>query len=139
MTERTLFVNVYQEERCYGGAEEGGWWYTSKTPLEFEGVSCSSDLPVSEWPIQDDETWEYVGWHVELDTWESFHEETCLCISKVKEFMSKWMGFKDEWYSQTPGDDSEPRRGESFTSGKITVRIELMKASYKPEQIPMYS
>lgn len=26
-----LFVNVYEVDRAYGGAEEGGWWYTTGT------------------------------------------------------------------------------------------------------------
>lgn len=138
MTERTLYVNVYQEERCYGGAEEGGWWYSSHTPLEFEATNCSCDLPIREWPIQD-QNGDYIGWHVELDTFVIYHEHDCLCVSKAKDFEDKWNGFKDEWYPQTEDDDSGPRRGESFTSGKVQVSIELMKGSYKPEQMPMYS
>ena len=136
---RTLYVNVYQEERRYGGAEEGGWWYSSYTPLESEATKCNCNLPIREWPIQDEETWDYIGWHVELDTFLIYHEEDCPCVSKFKEFEDKWICFKDDWYPQSSGDDSEPRRGESFTSGTITVRIELMKGSNKPEQIPMYS
>ena len=27
-----IYVNVYRVERCYGGPEEGGWWYTSGEP-----------------------------------------------------------------------------------------------------------
>lgn len=27
-----LFVNVYLWDRCYGGPEEGGWWYDAYTP-----------------------------------------------------------------------------------------------------------
>ena len=26
------YVNVYLEDRAYGGPEEGGWWYTYGTP-----------------------------------------------------------------------------------------------------------
>lgn len=26
---KKLFINVYEVERCYGGPEEGGWWYNS--------------------------------------------------------------------------------------------------------------
>lgn len=28
------FVSIYRESRCYGGPEEGGWWYSRS---EFEG------------------------------------------------------------------------------------------------------
>ena len=70
---RTLYVNVYQVERCYGGAEEGGWWYDSYTPLESETAECSCNLPVSEWPVQNDRG-DFVGWHAELDTWSGRHD-----------------------------------------------------------------
>ena len=28
-----LYVNAYAVSRCYGGPEEGGWWYDSGRPL----------------------------------------------------------------------------------------------------------
>lgn len=28
------YVNVYAVDRCWGGAEEGGWWWTSYIPFE---------------------------------------------------------------------------------------------------------
>jgi hypothetical protein len=27
------FINVYEVERCYGGPEEGGWWYDVGEPV----------------------------------------------------------------------------------------------------------
>lgn len=30
---RLLYVNAYSVERCYGGPEEGGWWYDAGTPI----------------------------------------------------------------------------------------------------------
>jgi hypothetical protein len=27
-------LTVYEVERCYGGAEEGGWWYDAGTPVK---------------------------------------------------------------------------------------------------------
>jgi hypothetical protein len=29
------FVNVYNVDRCYGGPEEGGWWYDAGEPSEY--------------------------------------------------------------------------------------------------------
>ena len=29
-----LYVNVYQRKRCYGGPEEGGWYYDAWEPIE---------------------------------------------------------------------------------------------------------
>lgn len=29
-----LYVNVYQRRRCYGGPEEGGWYYDAWEPIE---------------------------------------------------------------------------------------------------------
>lgn len=28
-----LYLNAYELERCYGGPEEGGWWFDSGTPV----------------------------------------------------------------------------------------------------------
>lgn len=41
---KLVFVNAYSVCRCYGGPEEGGWWYDSGRPL--------ASVPV----IEDDET-----------------------------------------------------------------------------------
>jgi hypothetical protein len=32
-TRRTLWVNVYELDRMYGGPEEGGWWFTTGWPV----------------------------------------------------------------------------------------------------------
>ena len=143
---RTLFVNVYKAERCYGGSEEGGWWYTSYSPIEFEVAECECDLPISEWPIQDQDG-RLIGWHAEIDTWLGHHNygrstlspTPCPCVAKYDEFEQKWTGYRDEWYPQQSDDDSEPHRGESFSSGQISISIELMKGVHQPEYAPMYS
>lgn len=31
-----LFVNIYLHDRCYGGGEEGGWWYDDYSPEQEE-------------------------------------------------------------------------------------------------------
>ena len=35
-----IYVNVYLIERCYGGPEEGGWWYNAGTPIESRKVDA---------------------------------------------------------------------------------------------------
>jgi hypothetical protein len=29
---RPFYANIYLEDRAYGGAEEGGWWYNYREP-----------------------------------------------------------------------------------------------------------
>ena len=33
------FVNVYLEDRSYGGPEEGGWWYDHGTPVRSTQIA----------------------------------------------------------------------------------------------------
>ena len=40
----TKYVNVYRVERCYGGPEEGGWWYDAGEPIESRLVGPNEDL-----------------------------------------------------------------------------------------------
>jgi hypothetical protein len=32
---QAYFVTVYEIDRCYGGPEEGGWWYDAGEPIRF--------------------------------------------------------------------------------------------------------
>ncbi len=32
------FINVYEVDRCYGGSEEGGWWYDAGEPVAIHPV-----------------------------------------------------------------------------------------------------
>ena len=40
MGNRQVFVNVYSTESRYGGAEEGGWYYTCGTPVVSKATTC---------------------------------------------------------------------------------------------------
>jgi hypothetical protein len=40
----TQFVNAYAVERCYGGPEEGGWWFDAGQPIESR--VCGTDAEV---------------------------------------------------------------------------------------------
>jgi hypothetical protein len=34
-----VYLNVYEVWQCYGGPEEGGWWYAAGSPLESTLIS----------------------------------------------------------------------------------------------------
>ena len=39
----TKWVNVYQLEQCYGGPEEGGWYYSAGHPVAAVPFSIKTD------------------------------------------------------------------------------------------------
>jgi hypothetical protein len=39
-----IFVNVYELDRSYGGAEEGGWWVDTRTPVASEQMVGTADV-----------------------------------------------------------------------------------------------
>ena len=39
-----IYLNTYETEECYGGPEEGGWWFTAGTPVQSVLVSDEDDL-----------------------------------------------------------------------------------------------
>ena len=39
------YVNVYLEDRAYGGPEEGGWYYDCGEPVS--SIACDNDTEVS--------------------------------------------------------------------------------------------
>lgn len=47
-----VFVNVYEIDRCYGGPEEGGWWYdmgqvvTSRQVKEEDAERIRGELEI---------------------------------------------------------------------------------------------
>lgn len=44
VAEHTIrFVNAYSVERCYGGPEEGGWWYDAGEPIASIPIRGSDD------------------------------------------------------------------------------------------------
>ena len=38
-----MYINIYKITQCYGGAEEGGWWYNSGEFLKCVGMYSSRD------------------------------------------------------------------------------------------------
>jgi hypothetical protein len=134
---RNLRVNVYRVERSYGGSEEGGWWFDQGRFLESWPCTCECSLPIEERPTEDERGNQ--GWYAQLDTWVGHHEEGCNsleCYEKIEKVFSE---HQDEWYPQMPEDDSDLRRGESLSTGKIQIEIELNGGKNFPEHMPHYS
>ena len=50
-----FFVNTYFMERCYGGPQEGGWWYDCGEPIESINLGICSQEEAEELR---DERWE---------------------------------------------------------------------------------
>ncbi|HUU88866.1 MAG TPA: hypothetical protein VMX17_14095 [Candidatus Glassbacteria bacterium] len=38
------YVNAYAETRCFGGQEEGGWWYNCGEPLDSVSVTSYNEF-----------------------------------------------------------------------------------------------
>jgi hypothetical protein len=36
-----FYVNLYEQEQCYGGREEGGWWFDRLHPVSSIGFSST--------------------------------------------------------------------------------------------------
>lgn len=46
MTVQPGWVTAYEVDRCYGGPEEGGWWYDTGRVLESVPVDLNDDAAV---------------------------------------------------------------------------------------------
>lgn len=44
MTNTVKFLNVYEENKAFGGHEEGGWYYTDRTLVHSVLVTVEEDL-----------------------------------------------------------------------------------------------
>ena len=44
-----VFVNAYLVHRCYGGPEEGGWWYDAGEPLASVPVERGDEAAIESW------------------------------------------------------------------------------------------
>ncbi len=40
---KTKYLNIYELDRCFGGPEEGGWWYTAGTLLSSTEVPADAN------------------------------------------------------------------------------------------------
>lgn len=43
------WVNAYEEDQCYGGPEEGGWWYYRRTPIRSQEAGLQAHLLARKW------------------------------------------------------------------------------------------
>jgi hypothetical protein len=50
------YVNVYAIKRCYGGPEEGGWWFDAGEPVEC--YFCPSEETLQHFLAKATEEWE---------------------------------------------------------------------------------
>ena len=56
---RLFFVNVYEIDRCYGGPEEGGWWFDAGYAKETRAVGTLDEARaayrnlLAAWPDED--------------------------------------------------------------------------------------
>lgn len=53
-TTTTLYVNVYDVIRNYGGPEEGGWWYDSGEPIESHPVTSMEEAEALRAELEND-------------------------------------------------------------------------------------
>ena len=107
------YVNVYSTERCYGGAEEGGWWYTEGEPIECKG--SFSD------PSQ-------------------AHDLATTLRNKILQPEKYHTGINDldGCDPDGNGDDSYLTVGGAWGTGEITVLVQPHPPKYYPEQRPRY-
>lgn len=56
-----VYVNAYAVERCYGGPEEGGWWYDSGRVLASVPVREEDDAMIE---LEKRRLTELLGWPV---------------------------------------------------------------------------
>ena len=93
------YVNVYEVSQCYGGPEEGGWWFTAGELLETIG------------PVLEEEARDLSRAIIEEDK------------TKVKEYM---MGFSstDGCDADGNGDDSYLLHGGGWGEMKLQTLVQ---------------
>ena len=120
----TVFVNVYETEQRYGGAEEGGWYYTCGTPVASKATTCVESKS------------EYV------------HGNLCPAGNWESVLRGKYSGKAE--YAETYTHDAHgvnyldtmdvPTEfaGEVVTSGSYEIRVEDHPGEAWPDQRPRY-
>ena len=107
------FVNQYEIDRCYGGPEEGGWYYTSG-----EFIECLAG-PFKE--RRDAENWK---------------QETCPRGIPTEYKMGR--GPTDGVGPDGYGDDNYLMRGGAWGEGSLEAHIETHYGKNFPETRPHY-
>jgi len=120
-----IFINVHRVQQAYGGPEEGGWWYRKGNYLySRETAVCVCSLPLT---MLDRDL---EGWN---------HHPTCRLLPLKLQTQEEYVGHRDEWIPQEPGDDSPERVGEVFKTGVIEVSLSATMGFNFPNRPPTYA
>lgn len=109
------FVNVYEVSSCYGGPEEGGWWFPSGELVKAFG------------PFENDDA-HHIAADLRKGEWEQVNKKY-------------QMGFHSQ---DGAGPDGEPddgflMRGGAWGSSSIHVYVQdNVGAPFFPDEIPRY-
>lgn len=109
------YVTVFETGQCYGGPEEGGWWFTAGTPVEVFGPftdeksarACRDDLYQR---IEDYKSGEYHMGH----------------------------GSHDGVDDAGEGNDAFLLRGGQWGESDITIGVDTLPGKSFPEERPHY-
>lgn len=117
----TFFVRVYGQNKAYGGAEEGGWWYNDKQIIEEQQVKGLQQACQTRAQLTD----KYKG--KEQDT---FHEDMSNLhgglVDAYNESTSGEMGMGDVGYGINESEGMEIPRGWTTSAfEKFFVQVEL--------------
>ena len=124
-----VFVTVYNETQAYGGAEEGGWYYTCGEPIDGVYTLCCGATGGDP----------------------NNHAEDCPARGAAEKYHEKYvLGHRDEYLrsfthgpdgvSWLDSDEDAPNeyRGEVATSGQNHVVIENDSPASYPTERPFY-
>ena len=102
------FISIYEVDRCYGGPEEGGWWYDHWTHLGSDSYDTQEALAHAFTAIR--EEYPYMGNALTTDEllkqYEDFVSgEGSYCIDRYEAHEAEAKGgfphgFHQEWYSR---------------------------------------
>ena len=142
-----VYVTVYNDVQAYGGAEEGGWYYTEREPIDSLCTLCCGATGSSEYID--------IHGHTATDTWllgdPLAHEETCPARGAAETYHRQYVLGHTETYLRSfthrpdgvswldSGEDApEEFRGERATNGNYYVRIEEEPPDASPPGRPYY-
>ena len=143
----TVFVNIYNEGRAFGGPEEGGWYYDYGEPKESLKSECTcplDDVLTAEWNEELEEM-DYL-----FDEYPLQHKEECpsrILYEQVKKardngqkaaFLASYVTSNGTWDPNGMDDAPSEYSGERITGGKIVIKIQPHKGKDYPEYQPRW-
>ena len=134
-----LYVSVYKVTRAYGGAEEGGWYYSQGEPTDGVFTLCCGHVG------------EPYEWSGEYSGRVSDHLDGCPALAAYNAYVERYVkGHKEEYlkaFTHAPdgtswldrADDAPGEyRGEVATTGKYEIRVESNPPQAWPKYRPHY-